>query len=113
MSDEELRRLAQEAPPGPWWVQRGSHLIRDVVRSSKGAAVARPEMATDLIAAANPATVLSLLERLKKAEAMVGQARAALEAVGDVPTASLSTDRDEVIAEMQGIAQKARRALGQ
>lgn len=62
MSDEELETLARAATP----IRRGGTWIR-LIRSLRFGA-----QDEQFLRAANPATVLSLLERLKKAEAQVG-----------------------------------------
>ena len=82
---KELRRLAQAASPGPWWVNQdglnhgfergvaeinskewhalaGARTINGAQHSEEGAANA------EFIAAANPAAITELLERLEAAE---------------------------------------------
>ena len=81
----ELRRLAQAATPGPWWVNQdglnhgfergvmeinaldwwalaGAWVVNDGKQSDEGSANAK------FIAAVNPATVSELLDRLEAAE---------------------------------------------
>ena len=85
---KELRRLAQAATPGPWWVNQdglnhgfergvleinandwhalaGAWAINDEMPSEEGAANAA------FIAAANPAAINELLDRLEAAESVL------------------------------------------
>jgi len=90
---EELERLAKAAAPGPWRRQdfRSSGEKNgiddsdgDVVCASYGRL--RPK-SFDFIAAANPSAVLSLIDRLKKAEAELERERMRLTACGVVALA--------------------------
>lgn len=81
----ELRRLAQDATPGPWYVRSGNYDVRNIysanaITDSEGFTF-QPVIATvedidvprwwanaRLIAAANPAAISELLNRLEAAE---------------------------------------------
>ena len=74
MSDyKRLRELAQAATPGPWRVSAGN--VHPRVKSGDGSFVmehrfgCRRYADAQYIAAANPAAVLALLDRLERAEA--------------------------------------------
>jgi len=85
MPDVELRKLAEAATPGPWMVQQYStHVGFSVWADGRGCIAERWYDITQakpygdeiggnaaFIAAANPAAVLSLLDRLDAAEARV------------------------------------------
>lgn len=72
---DKLRELAEQATPGPWYVERGGELnepfwlIGDVLRDRYGTnSISSSDEATiAFIAAANPAVVLSLLAELDQA----------------------------------------------
>lgn len=90
---EELERLAKAAAPGPWRrqdFQSGGHMNGvddsdgDVVCASYGRL--RPK-SFDFIAAANPSTILSLIDRLKNAESELERERMRLTACGVVAMA--------------------------
>lgn len=88
---KELRRLASAASPGPWRAEdtNGALLSKVVVSTFSGSngstcvigACAGPDREANagLIAAANPTTVLALIDRLERAEdalrALTGEAR--------------------------------------
>jgi hypothetical protein len=72
---EELKRLAQEATPGPWyagekerWQMADGRFIRTSVDKSGTALVLVGNSNADFIAAANPAAVLALIERVETLE---------------------------------------------
>ena len=77
MTDDELRRLAEAATPGPWKVERDdpSPDVHDatgsVIATTMHSDLSRMEDGHNaaFIAAANPAAVLALLDRLRAAEA--------------------------------------------
>lgn len=85
---EELKKLAEAATPGPWREDEivlhkadgSTELIASTVYSGK-TRIAEVDDARDqkLIAAANPATVLALIERVERAEAENARMREALE----------------------------------
>jgi hypothetical protein len=73
--NEELRRLAEAATPGPWkhgplfgevWRTRGNALYQRVawVKGARSRQAARVAADAAYIAAANPATILALLDEL-------------------------------------------------
>ena len=82
---KELRQLAQDATPGPWYVRSSNYDVRNIysanaITDSEGFTF-QPVIATvedidvphwranaRLIAAANPATISGLLDRLEAAE---------------------------------------------
>ena len=83
---KELRRLAQEATPGPWYIGSGIYEGRNiysveavtddegftynpVVATAEDDEVACWDANARLIAAANPAVISELLDRLEAAEA--------------------------------------------
>lgn len=79
---DELRRLAQQATPGPWESRRGyvlqMHIDREVCIADASGGDERdwwdsPRMAanTSYIAAAEPATVLELLDEIDRLRAEV------------------------------------------
>ncbi len=84
MSHDELRKLAEAATPGPWWTdekdKRRSPALPSpfVVYSHDGHVVqadwaANPDADLAFIAAANPQTVLSLLDQLAAANALIAK----------------------------------------
>lgn len=90
---EELERLAKAAAPGPWRRQDfHSSSEKNGIDDSDGDVVCasygrlRPK-SFDFIAAANPSAVLSLVDRLKKAEAELERERMRLTACGVVALA--------------------------
>lgn len=75
---DELRRLATEATPGPWVVSSEDNIITGpngeiVCADGSGAFVAVGDDDARLIAAANPATILALLDEVEKLRKDVGR----------------------------------------
>ncbi len=77
----ELRRLAEAAYPGPWYVENGIDQVRDNVDEFVCETGEDEPVNAAYIAAANPAAVLSLLDECDKAEAERDAALAELEAL--------------------------------
>lgn len=79
MTHDELRKLAEAATPGPWTIHFG--LEGDVLVKRHGiyvnvaAAHDKPKANAAYIAAANPQTVLGLLDRIAALEELNGLAR--------------------------------------
>lgn len=84
---DELRKLAEAATPGPWHFHQDDGTALDISE----VCIPRPEEDVDLsiaslledrdgafIAAANPATVLALLDRVERAEAATERIREAV-----------------------------------
>lgn len=94
----ELKRLAQKATPGPWTYYaygadvRGQRntLIADVRGYGAGLPV---DANGSFMAAANPQTILALIERLETLEEAVKGAHVIAEQVGDVLRANKGTVR--------------------
>lgn len=83
---DKLEQLARAATPGPWEARGGTHQV--VAGQGEGrdgvVATAREYSDVDFIAAANPAAVLELVQRLRAAERRnEGLAAKAREAIGD------------------------------
>jgi hypothetical protein len=74
MDLKELKRLASEATPGPWWVERPENRDAEICFGTKGDSsdtydlIERYGVDTDYeyIAAANPDTILALIERVEQ-----------------------------------------------
>lgn len=71
---EELKRLARDATPGPWSTKEyGPDHLEVLLPNGFSRIISDPTVVTDYdaryIAAANPAAVLALIERVEKAEA--------------------------------------------
>lgn len=64
---KKLRELASKATPGPWRTEQANSYKRWLVIGSMSSHVMYPHDAA-FIAAANPAAVLALLDRLEAAE---------------------------------------------
>ena len=96
----ELRRLTQEATPGPWYIGSGIYEGRNiysveavtddegftynpVVATAEDDEVACWDANARLIAAANPAGISELLDRLEAAEKERDALRTALEKIAD------------------------------
>ena len=96
----ELRRLAQAATPGPWYIGSGTYEGRNiysaeavtddegftynpVVATAEDDGVVCWDANARLIAAANPAAITELLDRLEAAERERDALRAALEKSAD------------------------------
>ena len=111
-SDDELRRLAEAATPGPWFAHEAKRSANTKYRwvgrrhhQQNGSGVCRiigdpgPPDRKDAdaayIAAANPAAILALLDRLRDAEAREARLREALEAAPDAIDAAYSQALDE------------------
>jgi len=114
---KELRRLAQAASPGPWWVNQdglnhgfergvaeinskewhalaGAWTINGAKHSEEGAANA------EFIAAANPATVIELLDRIEAAEKDVALKERVIDALGSELNA-VANERDDLLARIR------------
>ena len=105
----ELRRLAQAATPGPWqfwhgWVAAnidndGGVVVAERPTPSGGKYQAKVDANFKFIAAANPATVIELLDRLEAAE----------KAVTEAYQRGYSTGREEIekdVESWKGLAQQ-------
>ena len=84
----ELRRLAEAATPGPWRTSKADDTAimsfdNDVAHTVGIYEVEAETMEADAayIAAANPAAILALLDRLARVETLVAQCKATLEAM--------------------------------
>lgn len=78
----KLRELAQAATPGPWEyraLEWGNYVTADGQTSVCQGALSRTE-SMQFIAAANPATVLQLLDELERTQGSVATVSAALSA---------------------------------
>ena len=116
----ELRRLAQAATPGPWWVNQdslnhgfecgvleinakdwhalaGAWGVTGAKPSEEGAANAA------FIAAANPAAINELLDRIEAAEKDIALKERVIDSLGVILTAVVN-ERDELRATMEKIA---------
>ena len=104
---EELERLAKAATPGPWkacgTVEQIGGDYKDIIPTSVscmaycygGSADRAEDKDLIFIAAANPSAVISLIDRLKKAEAERDALAAELvELEGQEPTAWMNAKRD-------------------
>lgn len=113
---KELRRLAQEATPGPWkmlpvgdgrqkFAVAGSEFLSILTVTDEGGATfgtVYDDADAKFIAAANPATVSELLDRLEAAEKERDNANAA--AVGIAPQAeTLQAERDTLRAKIEAM----------
>ncbi|SPZ07620.1 Uncharacterised protein [Pseudomonas luteola] len=87
-----LIELAKKATPGPWKVKKYGVVTSDkgrtVLRASLHCGMYVDEMTANanLVAAANPSTILALCERLREAEKTIQNALSELKA-GDVQSA--------------------------
>lgn len=108
----DLRKLAEAATPGPWSADAWKKILVDGVSADVGSIDAAlvlmdgaPQLTADAayIAAANPTTILSLLDRLEKAEAEARGGRdAALEEAAAVCDADAHEyGNREVAAQIQ------------
>ncbi len=102
MTDAELRRLAEAATKGPWMRLFGERTVYDRLEDGcRGNAIVRtdhspPQSAEvrdlDYIAAANPATMLALLDRLAAMRALLREAKTTLNTVGQAMPLPVITD---------------------
>lgn len=67
MTHAELRRLAEAATPGPWYVEKRPHTYWEM-RTKYGSLIFRDANECDAayIAAVNPKTVLGLLDEIER-----------------------------------------------
>ena len=118
----ELRRLTQEATPGPWYIGSGTYEGRNiysveavtddegftynpVVATAEDDDVVCWEANARLIAAANPAVISELLDRLEAAEAdALEQAR--LNGMGSEREAALLSKLEAAEKERDDVAQQ-------
>ena len=99
----ELRRLAQEAMPGPWRVGHPPPNGEQTIGTLDGLMVAvattgwavNAKLNAEYVAAANPATVLELLDEIERLRAASAKAKEAL---------YTGTMDDFEVAEMLGTA---------
>ena len=99
----ELRRLAQAATPGPWqfwhgWVAAnidndGGVVVAERPTPSGGKYQAKVDANFKFIAAANPATVIELLDRLEAAEKDIALKERIIDSLGSELNA-VSNERD-------------------
>ncbi len=82
----ELRRLAKAATPGEWRTGDGDDSLPDCVLSGEFVVCEHAGGDVDYIAAANPKTVLALLDEIDRLKAENEALRGALQAVVDDPT---------------------------
>lgn len=75
MTDDELEQVARAATPGPWEANPYDARLVESKVDDLGSMKRRRDGA--FIAAFNPATALALLERVRKAEAVVTEAKRA------------------------------------
>ena len=88
----ELGRVALAVTPGPWEVFDRT-LITDTAGLADGLADVCDEDHAAFIAAANPATILDLIHRLRTAEAAVAQGQADLLALSTALAEARDNDR--------------------
>lgn len=73
---EELRRLAEQATPGPWaWSGRGNGYIRADKQTVADMRYRNGAKDAPYIAAANPATILSLLDQIEELRELLARSR--------------------------------------
>ncbi|AEX55908.1 hypothetical protein PMG1_00037 [Pseudomonas phage PMG1] len=82
----ELRRLSEVATPGEWRTGDGDDSLPDCVLSGEFVVCEHAGGDVDYIAAANPKTVLALLDENDRLKAENEVLRGALQAVVDDPT---------------------------
>lgn len=76
---DKLEAVAKAATPGPWRVDPNQHgIVRFNDDVTTGFMIGRAQNAT-YVALANPAAILELVERVRKAEVEAARALAALE----------------------------------
>lgn len=128
MTDEDVKKLgelAQAATPGPWEVDGTISVMGDVkpetwetvcltgdfMGSDEGEKKAQNEANARYIAAANPAAVLALIERVRQAEAKAAQNGRLADAASDDVDALIR--RVEVAEEKEHAAEEQARKAGE
>ena len=106
----ELRRLAQAATPGPWqfwhgWVAAnidndGGVVVAERPTQSGGKYQAKVDANFKFIAAANPATVIELLDRLEAAEKDIALKERIIDSLGSALNVVVK-ERDDLLARIR------------
>lgn len=118
---KKLREMAEKATPGPWkcaggiYVYSGDTMVADnndetaLVRArgvGGGMSREQQEANVEFVSAANPETVIALLDRIEKLEAQLKEANEVAEFYGDEKN-WMTTRKDELHEARMTIAQDA------